>query len=104
MVSSFGASFLPARQPANKRRPILIKSLRASSRTRPLDPALKRPDEGGHLAVIGRDPREPLGVCERRRKLAGVAMEADEREQRVAIGGMARQILLESRHRLARTP
>src|SRR5262245_46467586 len=84
---------------------VLIKSLfRASSRTRPFDPALKSLDEAGHVAVIGRDPREPLGIFERRRKLAGIAIEADEREQRVAIGRMARQSLLENRHRLAGAP
>src|SRR5262245_15403778 len=104
VIALVGAASLPARQPANKGPAHVPESLRASSPTRPFDPALKRLDEAGNVAVIGRNLCEALGVFERRGKLAGIAIIADEREQRVAIGRMARQILLESRHRLAGAP
>src|SRR5262245_7956817 len=48
-------------------------------------------DQIGEVAVVGREARQPLGITERRRDLSSVAVEADKRQQRIAIVRVARQ-------------
>ena len=64
----------------------------------------KRLDQTREIAIVRRDPRQPLGIGERGSGFSGIAVEADERTQRVAILRMARQALAENRQSVSGAP
>src|SRR5262245_15585775 len=61
-------------------------------------------DEIGYLAVAGRKAGQLLCILQRGIEIAGVAVEANEGQQRIAIGWVAGQRLLEHGDRLLAAP
>src|SRR5687767_1197549 len=62
--------------------------------------APQRLDHGPQVLVVGFEPRKLLGVAERRFLIAGIAAEADQRAECVAILGMLGETVLEHLERL----
>src|SRR5215831_10010395 len=71
---------------------------------RAFDLAPKSFDQSAEAGLARRNAGELLGVIERGPKIPGIAAIADERQQRVAVAGMAGEALLENRHGVLDVP
>src|SRR5215467_8398923 len=71
---------------------------------RAFDLTPKSLDQSAEAGLARRNAGELLGVIDRGPKIPGIAAIADERQQRIAVAGMAGEALLENRHGVLDVP